>query len=155
MKKLAPRRVADLVASALPQITERLHEVRLRTRWAAIVGPDVARRTQPGRLEQGCLTVTVDNSPWLHELTLRQADLVARLGEHLPEIRSLRFVIGAVAAEPLARRARQAEPRRLSADDARDIDRAVSVIVDADVAAAARRLLTTATRFSRSRGAVS
>src|ERR1044071_4134405 len=99
MKKLAPRRVADLVARALPQMAERLHEIRLRTRWASIAGPDVARRTQPGRLEAGCLTITVDNSPWLHELTLRQGELASRLGEHVLEIRSLRFVMGTVARD--------------------------------------------------------
>ena len=154
MKKLAPRRVADLVASALPQITERLHEVRLRTRWTAIVGPEAARRTQPGRLENGCLTITVDNSPWLHELTLRQVELTARLGKHVPEIRSLRFVIGAVGAEPSAARAERPRPLRLTPEDAREIDETVSVIRDKDVASAARRLLTTARRFSRSRGAV-
>ena len=155
MKKLAPRRVADLVASALPQITERLHEVRLRTRWSAILGPEVARRTQPGRLENGCLTITVDNSPWLHELTLRQAELLGRLGEHVPELRSIRFVIGAVTGEPVARRARASEPPRLTPEEAREIEATVSVIHDQDVASAARRLLTTARRFSRSRGAVS
>jgi hypothetical protein len=154
MKKLAPRRVADLVASALPQITDRLHEVRLRTRWTAIVGPEVARRARPGRLEQGCLTITVDNSPWLHELTLRQGELVTRLGEHVPDVRSLRFVIGAVAAEPAAARAERPPPARLSPEDVREIDQTVSVIRDEDVASAARRLLTTARRFSRSRGAV-
>src|SRR5258706_9103101 len=152
MKKLAPRRVADLVASALPQITDRLHEVRLRTRWKAVVGPDTARRTQPGRLENGCLTITVDNSPWLHELTLRQAELAARLAEHVSEVRSLRFVIGAVAQAPAVARAPLAQPARLTPEEVREIDDTVSVIRDEDVAPAARRLLTTARRFSRSRG---
>lgn len=154
MKKLAPRRVADLVASALPQITDRLQEVRLRTRWSAIIGPEAARRTQPGRLENGCLTIIVDNSPWLHELSLRQVELAARLGEHVPEVRSLRFVIGPVAAPPSAARAEKPRPARLTPEDAREIDDTVSVIRDEDVASAARRLLTTARRFSRSRGAV-
>jgi hypothetical protein len=155
MNKLAPRRVADLVASALPQMAERLQEVRLRTRWASIVGPDVARRTQPGRLDHGCLTITVNNSPWLHELTLRQGELAARLGEHLPEIRALRFVIGTVASESGARRTHVPRPPRLTADEVREIENTVSVIRDDEVASAARRLLTTARRFSRSRGAVS
>ncbi len=155
MKKLAPRRVADLVASALPQMAERLHEIRLRTRWALIVGPDVARRTQPGRLDGGCLTIVVDNSPWLHELTLRQGELTSRLGEHVPEIRSLRFVMGTVASDAPARRTHVPRPPRLTAEEARDIEHTVSVIHDEEVASAARRLLTTARRFSRSRGAVS
>ena len=154
MKTQAPRRVADLVASALPQITDRLLEVRIQSRWAALVGPETARRTQPGRLQHGCLTVTVDNSPWLSELTLREAELTARLAEHVSEIRSLRFVIGTLAGETPAPRARESRPDRLTPAEAHEIDDAVSVIGDAAVASAARRLLTTARRFSRSRGSV-
>jgi len=115
----------------------------------------VARRTQPGRLEAGCLTITVDNSPWLHELTLRQGELASRLGQHVPEIRSLRFVMGTVASDAPARRAPAPRPPRLTADEAREIDHTVSIIRDEEVASAARRLLTTARRFARSRGAVS
>jgi hypothetical protein len=154
MKMHAPRRVADLVASALPQITDRLLEIRIQSRWAALVGPETARRTQPGRLEHGCLTVTVDNSPWLHELTLREAELTARLAPHVPEIRSLRFVLGVVDGKTPPPRAREPRPDRLTPVEAREIDDAVSVIGDAALASAARRLLTTARRFSRSRGAV-
>jgi len=154
MKMHAPRRVADLVASALPQITDRLLEIRLQSRWAALVGPETARRTQPGRLEHGCLTVTVDNSPWLHELTLRQAELTARLAEHVPEVRALRFVIGTLVRETPAARAREPRPERLTPVEAQEIDDAVSLIGDPAVASAARRLLTTARRFPRSRGAV-
>jgi hypothetical protein len=154
MKMRAPRRVADLVTSALPQITDRLLEIRIQSRWAALVGPETARRTQPGRLQQGCLTVTVDNSPWLSELTLREAELTARLAEHVSEIRSLRFVIGTLVRDTPAPRARESRPDRLSAAETREIDDAVAVIGNAAVASAARRLLATATRFSTSRGAV-
>src|SRR5262245_53656044 len=94
MKMHAPRRVADLVASALPQLSDRLVEIRIRAHWGALVGPDMARRTQPGRLEHGCLTVTVDNSPWLQELTLRQAELTSRLADQVPEVQRLRLVLG-------------------------------------------------------------
>ena len=154
MKKRAPRRIADLVASALPQITDRLLESRIQSRWAALVGAETARRSHPGRLEQGCLTVTVDNSPWLHELTLRQSELATRLGEHLPEIRSLRFVMGVLAREPATARLSVPRPERLTPADVQEIDMTVSVIGDEVVASAARRLLTTARRFSRSRGVV-
>ena len=149
----APRRVADLVASALPQIADRLLEIRIQSRWAGLVGPDTARRTQPGRLEHGCLTVAVDNSPWLHELSLREAELTARLAEHVPEIRSLRFVIGTLAHEARAPRARETRPAPLTPVEVREIDEAVAVIGDAAVASAAHRLLATARRFSTSRGA--
>jgi hypothetical protein len=153
MKMQAPRRVADLVASALPQLADRLRESRLHQHWARLVGPEMARRTQPGRLERGCLTITVDNSPWMHELTLRQAELTARVTERVPEVRSLRFVVGTLRREPSRPAAPRPRVAPLGAHELRDIDEAVSFIGDSDVATAARRLLTTARRFSRSRGA--
>src|SRR5215470_2583439 len=104
MERRAPRRVADLVASAVPQISARLQETRIRSRWSTLVGREIARRTQPGRLEHGCLSITVDNSPWLQELTLRQAELTTRLAATFPEIRSLRFAVGTLAAEGRAPR---------------------------------------------------
>jgi hypothetical protein len=55
----------------------------------------------------------------------------------------------------VTRRARASEAPRLTPEEAREIEATVSVIHDQDVASAARRLLTTARRFSRSRGAVS
>src|SRR5919201_1668057 len=100
MKMQAPRRVADLVASALPHLTDRLLENRIRRHWASLVGPEIARRTQPGRLEHGCLSITVDNSPWMQELTLRQSEVTTRLAEQVPEVRSVRFVVGTLTREP-------------------------------------------------------
>src|SRR5262245_35849659 len=153
MDMRAPRRVADLVASAVPQIGPRLLEARVRTRWSSVVGREIARRTQPGRLEQGCLTVTVDNSPWLQELTLRQAELTARLTETFPEVRALRFAMGTLTREAGVTRVSRPRTDPLTAAELRDIDDAVSVIADADVASSARRLLATARRSSPLRGA--
>ena len=153
MDMRAPRRVADLVASAVPQIGPRLLETRIRSRWPTVVGREIARRAQPGRLEQGCLTVMVDNSPWLQELTLRQAELTARVAETFPEVRALRFAMGALTRETGVTRVSRPQTAPLTAADLRDIDDAVSVIGDADVASSARRLLATARRFPPSRGA--
>src|SRR5215467_6768611 len=141
MKMHAPRRVADLVASALPQLSDRLVEIRIRAHWGALVGPDMARRTQPGRLEHGCLTVTVDNSPWLQELTLRQAELTSRLADQIPEVQRLRMVLGTLTRVTSASAPRRPRPAPLTASDMREIDDAVSVIGDTAVASAARRLL--------------
>ena len=71
MKSRAPRAVGELLVSALPQLEERLLVQRMRRAWGALVGDDLARRAQPQALVKGCLTIVVDNSPWLHELTLR------------------------------------------------------------------------------------
>jgi hypothetical protein len=155
MKRPAPRALADLLVSAIPQLAERLPEYHLRRSWSALVGPETARRARPHALAQGCLTVVVDNSPWLHELTLRTEELTARLHAEFPVVRSLRFTLGAVERDAAAA-VERARPRAapLTAADHQDIATATSAIADPALAATARRLLTTARRFPKSRGDV-
>ncbi|HEU5321138.1 MAG TPA: DUF721 domain-containing protein [Methylomirabilota bacterium] len=154
MKGRAPRAVGDFLVSAVPALGERLAEFRIRQSWRALVGPEVARRAQPRGLLDGCLQVVVDNSPWLHELTLRAPELTARLHAKHEAVRSLRFTLAALEpdASPPPREQR---PRSgvLDPADAREIDAAVATIPDAALAAAARRLLTKAWRSPSQRGA--
>jgi hypothetical protein len=142
MKGGAPRRVGELLVSALPQLEDRLLVERLRAAWPVLVGADVARRTQPQALVNGCLQVVVDNSPWLHEMTLRAPDVAARVGAQFPAVRSIRLSLGAPSPEAPSPPSRPAvPPARLSEDDRRAIDAAAAAISDRDVAAGARRLL--------------
>ena len=130
---------------ALPQLEDRLLVLRMRRAWRTVVGDDGARRSEPQSLVNGCLTIVVDNSPWLHELTLRAPDLTARLHAEFPAVQTLRFSLGAAAAEEAAAEARPAARRpRLTDDDTRAIDAAAAAISDPTLAASARRLLTRA-----------
>ena len=158
MKTPAPRAVGDLISSALPQITDRLVELRIRRTWASIVGREVARRARPDGLTGGTLRIIVDNSPWLHELTLRAGELTMKVRERFPEIQTLRFMLGALETESASGTAKPPRAVPLTAADHADIDAAAAAIPDAVLAEAARRLLVTARRYPRtrpgSRGAV-
>ena len=111
MRVGAPRAVADLLVTAVPELQDRLAEYHVRRAWPALVGADVARRAQPQALVGGCLAVVVDNSPWLHELTLRAEELTARLHERVPAVRALRFTLGGL--EPAEPPAAPSQRRRL------------------------------------------
>jgi hypothetical protein len=149
VKAQAPRPVADLLTSAMPQLRQRLLEVTIRRSWASIVGAEVARRARPDRLQHGSLSIVVDNSPWLSELTLRSAEITDAVRQRVPQVLSLRFVLGSLPAEAHERGpGREPEPLPLSDADRHEIETAVSAIPDATLAAAARRLMTTARRFS-------
>jgi hypothetical protein len=147
MNGTGPRVLAELLVSAVPDLRDRLLADRLRRSWRTVVGPDIARRSQPRGLVNGCLTIAVDNSPWLHELTLRSEELAARLGERFAEVRTLRFVLGGVEAEAAAAPERRPRPRALQPDDVRAIDDAVGEIRDPALRDSARRLLTRARQF--------
>lgn len=144
-----PRAIGDLLSDAVPQLADRLAEIRLRQTWGALAGTAVARRARPGPLVEGCLTVVVDNSPWLHELSLRQPEILAMVRRACPTVTTLRLTIGPLPAQEgdlaVATSARAAP---LSDRDRIEIEEATAIIPDVDLAAAARRLLTRARQAS-------
>lgn len=107
--------------------------------WPDVVGPDVARRTRVGKLQDGVLTVYTAGSTWSHQLTFLAPSIVAELGVRCPQARvtRLRFVVASgrtkALLDGLARRvpspdsprlgARTATPVDDGADDAEDIVR--------------------------------
>jgi predicted nucleic acid-binding Zn ribbon protein len=94
MKRPAPSAVGEILPKALPQLAIPLLEQRIRREWPSLVGPVVARRARPGALLGGSLEILVDNSAWLHELTLRAPELASRLSARLgPDIRSVRVTL--------------------------------------------------------------
>ena len=141
--------------SAVPALRDRLDEARLRSAWNALVGADAARRSRPHALTNGCLHVVVDNSPWLQELTLRSGELTRRIAGQFATIRALRFTLGRIEDRPSDAPASSAigASRRLSADDVREIEATIAPIRDPEVRAAARRLMGSARRSERPRGA--
>lgn len=146
-----PRAIGEILPDALPQLVERLSEVRLRQSWEAAVGTAVARRARPGPVVDGCLTVVVDNSPWLHELSLRQRELLAMVQRECPTIRTLRLTIGPLPTQEGDHAvAAAARPAALSDHDRNEIEEATAIISDAALADAARRLLTRARQASGS-----
>jgi hypothetical protein len=138
--------VSDLLAIALPGLGQHLLAERIRERWADIVGPEGSRRSRPESLRQGVLTVIVDSSPWLQELTLRSGDLLALVqASHGRAVTSLRFALGRMPNAPEPRRepaARPRQPRRLDPDDRREIDQMTAGIADPALAVTLERLLT-------------
>lgn len=144
----SPVRVGNLLTRAVPALAERLLEESIRREWAQTVGPDAARRSRPISLRQGTLQVSVDNSPWLQELTLRSAAISSALHErHGAAVGGVRFVLATAApsAAPIApaqSRTTTVPSRQLSAEEARQVDDAARRLADHGLAASFRRLLT-------------
>ena len=143
----SPHRVADLLAAAVPGLSERLLEVTIRREWTAVVPASLARRSEPGELVRGKLEVRVDNSPWLQELSMRSPELLAALTARYGSsaVRSIRVALGrrrpeaAAPASPLARRP---APPRLDPGEARELSALAATLPDPALARALRRLLT-------------
>jgi len=150
-----PVRVGNLLTAAVPALAERMLEDAIRREWAQTAGPEAARRSRPGALRQGTLQVSVDNSPWLQELTLRSAAIVAALRKrHGSAVIEVRFALGsgrddADVATGSARAGTEAPQgrltapeRRLTVEEARLVDAAAGQVHDLALKSALKRLLT-------------
>jgi len=142
----SPVRVRDVLVAALPELESHMLLDGIRKDWASIVGPEISRRCQPGGLRQGVLDVIVDNSPWLHELTLRSSSLLANLtARRGSAVTGLRFVLGPVTAD-----GRSATPRRrrhggaaaLEPAEVSAVESMLTPVADPALAASLRRLVT-------------
>src|SRR5687767_2355436 len=91
-----------------------------RDTWRRVVGDRIARRTEPGPLFGGVLTIFVASAPWAQELSLLTRELLERLKPLGLPISSVRFrvrqQIQAPSAGPKRRpSARAALPEELQA----------------------------------------
>jgi len=142
MRRSAPSAVREILPVAVPGLAEHLVEQHIRREWRHLVGPDVARRCQPGALSGDCLQVVVDNSPWLQEMTLRTPEILTVLAGRFGRVRSLRVTLGTLprpeSREPSTPRVRS---ERLNAADRAAIDELVAGLPDPSLAESMRRLL--------------
>lgn len=51
------------------------------SRWADIVGPDIAAHAQPKTFENGTLTVRTESTAWASNLTMMASSLLAKIDE--------------------------------------------------------------------------
>jgi hypothetical protein len=136
--------VGDVLVAALPELRDRLLEETLRTEWSRLIGAELGRRSRPGRLRGGVLEVTVDNSTWLHEMTLRSGELLAKLQPRFESVAALKLGLGAVPSStaPSAHAARGERPSPLSREELRGIEDMVAFLPDPTLVGPLRRLLT-------------
>ena len=76
----------------------RVSEEEIRSAWEEAAGHRAASHTKPVSIKKSVLTVNVDNSGWLYELTIKKGKLLKNLdgkirGKHL---KGLRFRIGEI-----------------------------------------------------------
>ncbi|HLC40661.1 MAG TPA: DUF721 domain-containing protein [Methylomirabilota bacterium] len=151
-----PTRVGELLETALPRLREPLATSRLQRHWRVLVGQEIARRAQPTTLTDGILQVAVDNSPWLQELSLREAEVLHRIQSAVGPglIRGLRFVLQAredgYATPREGRRSSRRAP--LTPVERASVKEMVSDLDDATLATTLERLLTKAALAKRHPG---
>ena len=66
--------------------TEKLLDTELTTRWAEIVGPNIAAVTKPLGVRFGVLQVEVATPTWRAELAMMAPQVLAKLRKELPKL---------------------------------------------------------------------
>jgi hypothetical protein len=61
----------------------RLREYRVFSLWEKAVGPGIARHAQPSSIRGRRLTVTVDSSAWMQQLSLLKPEIIAKVNDRL------------------------------------------------------------------------
>jgi len=74
----------------------RVSEEEVNGAWEAAAGRKAAGHTKPVSIKKGVLTVNVDGSGWLYELTIKKKELLKKLEGKVrgKTIKGIRFRIG-------------------------------------------------------------
>jgi predicted nucleic acid-binding Zn ribbon protein len=81
-KKTIPVPLADALTSYFKQagLTKRVQQAGIIEEWAQLVGPQIARVTEPDSITpDGVLRVRVATAAWANELSLMSPRILARL----------------------------------------------------------------------------
>lgn len=96
-----PKSIADILAQLMARrgYAREQSAAQYSEAWTRAVGEPMSKFTRPGGLKRGALEVTVANNALIQELGFRKQDILAKLGQLLPDqnIRDLRFRVGSVA----------------------------------------------------------
>lgn len=117
----------------------------LQAKWAAAVGPDIARHACPTMLNGGRLTINVDCSAWMNQLSMLSPGIISKVNAVLKndQVKDLHFRIGKIADEPSAAEDDRRPParRKLMPLEKALIEKALEPIRDEDLRSRGRRLL--------------
>jgi hypothetical protein len=106
-----PQMLGELLDGARVVSAQRGRVAIDRDTWRRLLGDRVARRTEPGGLSSGVLTIYVASAPWAQELSLLTNELLARLAPLKLRVDSLRFRVRQQIQGPAAQRKRRPAAR--------------------------------------------
>ena len=92
--------IADIVKAVFARLESEKTFTRedIEGQWKTLVGPAAARHTRPAALRKGMLTVFVDTSGWLQQMTLQKRKTLKQLKRSFgkDKILGIHFRIGEI-----------------------------------------------------------
>ena len=99
MKRLAPRPLAEALATITRDLEPQTLIARVQRAWRETAGATVVEEAEPVSERAGTVTVACRSAVWAQELSLLAPDLTQRLNDALnasadhPVVKELRFVV--------------------------------------------------------------
>lgn len=94
-RRRGPEPLADALRDAVAGAAPDTLLARVQAVWPEVAGVAIATEAGPASEREGTVTIECSGAIWAQELTLLEADLVARLNARLEpvQVRSLRFKV--------------------------------------------------------------
>jgi predicted nucleic acid-binding Zn ribbon protein len=135
-------------------LASKLKEYRVFGHWGRAVGDVIAQHSQPVAIRGRKLTVVVDSSAWMQQLSLLRPEIIGKVNQAMGQdaVESITLRLGEVEARPGAK-ARGPEPPAvtLGPEDRGKIEQLAGAIADPDVRKAFQHLLEKDFRSRRSK----
>jgi len=98
-RMIVPKTTGELLGGLTGPLAPLMEVARLKTIWPQVVGKPIAAHSTPAKLASGRLTVLVDSSPWLSQLTFFSATIRDQVNQRLGDerVKEVSFMVGSEA----------------------------------------------------------
>jgi len=100
-----PESIQDILNSAFKGLglEEKIRKYTLWNHWPEIVGPKIAEKTSPLRVQGNTLVIGVESHAWMNELTLMKSMLLEKIHQSQKDcpIKNLRFELKGKTSNPI------------------------------------------------------
>lgn len=121
----------------------KLKEYRVFSLWRKAVGPGIARHAQPAAIRGKRLTVVVDSSAWMQQLSLMKPEVLSRVNDRLgPDgIESITLKLGELERAEAPPEEFQPAAGNLDAGEQKRIDDLIAGIKDSQTREALKKVM--------------
>ena len=144
-----PSRKVEKLSSTIEKILRdrgwgaKLKEYRIYGIWEKAVGKGIARHARPAGMRGKKLTVMVDSSAWMQQLSLLKPEIMGKVNQHLREdaVESITLKLGEFEPSSVPRDEYRPAPGTLGPEEQTRIDACVAGIADEQTRESLRHLM--------------
>jgi len=145
---MPPRKVEKLSSTIEKILRDRgwgtkLKEYRIYGIWERAVGKGIARHARPAGMRGKKLTVLVDSSAWMQQLSLLKPEIMGKVNQHLREdaVESITLKLGEFEPSTVQRDEYRPPEGKLGPEEQAKIEACVAEIADEQTRESLRHLM--------------